>query len=49
MNLTELPGAELILPQLKDLQNGKTDTVGVSSFGLPLIATAPCPFWHSVE
>lgn len=28
MNLTELPGAELIFPGLKDLHNGKTDTVG---------------------
>lgn len=28
MNLTELPGAELILPGLKDLHNGKSDTVG---------------------
>ncbi len=28
MNLKALPGAELILPGLKDLQNGKNDTVG---------------------
>jgi hypothetical protein len=28
MNLNELPGAELILPGLKDLCNGETDTVG---------------------
>jgi hypothetical protein len=28
MNLNELPGAELILPGLDDLQNGKPDTVG---------------------
>ena len=28
MNLTELPGAELICPGLKDLHNGKADTVG---------------------
>jgi hypothetical protein len=28
MNLTELPGAELILPGLKDLHNGQADTNG---------------------
>jgi hypothetical protein len=28
MNLSELPGAELILPGLDDLRNGKTDTTG---------------------
>jgi hypothetical protein len=28
MNLNELPGAELILPGLDDLRNGKTKTVG---------------------
>ena len=28
MNLKELPGAELILPGLEDLHNGKSDTVG---------------------
>ncbi len=28
MNSAELPGAKLILPGLKDLHNGKTDTVG---------------------
>jgi hypothetical protein len=28
MNLSELPGAELILPGLDDLHNGKSDTVG---------------------
>lgn len=27
MNLEELPGAELILPSLEDLQKGKADTV----------------------
>ncbi|MDB9526136.1 hypothetical protein PN498_09075 [Oscillatoria sp. CS-180] len=27
MKLSALPGAELVLPGLKDLQNGKTDTV----------------------
>lgn len=28
MNLNELPGAEIILPGLEDLHNGKTNTVG---------------------
>jgi hypothetical protein len=28
MNLEELPGAELILPGIDDLHNGKTNTVG---------------------
>ncbi len=28
MNLNELPGAELILPGLDDLRNGKTNTIG---------------------
>lgn len=28
MTLNELPGAELILPGLKDIRNGKTDTIG---------------------
>lgn len=28
MNLSELPGAELILPGLEDLQRGETHTVG---------------------
>ena len=28
MDLKELPGAELILPGIKDLHNGKTNTVG---------------------
>lgn len=28
MNLNELPGAELILPGLDDLHNGKANTVG---------------------
>lgn len=28
MNLSELPGAELILPGLEDLHNGRVDTVG---------------------
>jgi hypothetical protein len=28
MNLSELPGAELILPGIDDLYNGKTNTVG---------------------
>ncbi len=28
MNLKELPGAELLLPGLEDLHNGKPDTVG---------------------
>jgi hypothetical protein len=28
MNLNELPGAELILPGLDDLDNGRTNTVG---------------------
>lgn len=28
MNLKELPGAELILPGIEDLHNGKTDTIG---------------------
>lgn len=28
MNLSELPGAELILPGLDELRNGKTNTVG---------------------
>jgi hypothetical protein len=28
MSLNELPGAELILPGLMDLHNGKTNTVG---------------------
>jgi hypothetical protein len=28
MNLTELPGAELILPGLKDLQEGRNNTIG---------------------
>ncbi|KYC35277.1 hypothetical protein WA1_08985 [Scytonema hofmannii PCC 7110] len=28
MNLNELPGAELILPGIDDLHNGKTNTVG---------------------
>ncbi len=28
MNLKELPGAELILPGIDDLHNGKTNTVG---------------------
>jgi hypothetical protein len=28
MNLDELPGAELILPGLDDLQKGETNTVG---------------------
>jgi hypothetical protein len=28
MNLSELPGAELILPGLKDLHNGETTTIG---------------------
>jgi hypothetical protein len=28
MNLSELPGSELILPGLDDLHNGKTHTVG---------------------
>ncbi|MEM1240168.1 MAG: hypothetical protein AAGI45_10045 [Cyanobacteria bacterium P01_H01_bin.26] len=28
MDLKELPGAELILPGLEDLHNGKSDTVG---------------------
>jgi hypothetical protein len=28
MNLSELPGAELILPGIDDLHNGQTNTVG---------------------
>jgi hypothetical protein len=28
VNLTELPGAELILPGLEDLRQGKADTIG---------------------
>jgi hypothetical protein len=28
MILNELPGAELILPGLEDLHNGKTNTIG---------------------
>jgi hypothetical protein len=28
MNLNQLPGAEIILPGIDDLRNGKTDTVG---------------------
>ena len=28
MDLKELPGAELILPGVEDLHNGKSDTVG---------------------
>jgi len=28
MNLNELPGAETILPGLKDLHNGECDTIG---------------------
>lgn len=28
MNLEELPGAEIILPGIDDLHNGKTNTVG---------------------
>ena len=28
MNLNDLPGAELILPGIDDLRQGKTDTVG---------------------
>ena len=28
MDLQELPGAELILPGLEDLHNGKSDTIG---------------------
>ena len=28
MNLEELPGAELILPGLDDLRQGRTNTVG---------------------
>jgi hypothetical protein len=28
MNLSELPGAELILPGLDDLRNGKTNSIG---------------------
>ncbi|WP_353930574.1 hypothetical protein WJM97_20260 [Okeanomitos corallinicola TIOX110] len=28
MNLNELPGAEIILPGLSDLQNGESNTIG---------------------
>jgi hypothetical protein len=28
MNLSDLPGSELILPGLDDLHNGKTNTIG---------------------
>jgi hypothetical protein len=28
MSLSELPGAEIILPGIDDLHNGKTDTIG---------------------
>ena len=28
MTLNELPGADLILPGLEDLRNGRTDTIG---------------------
>lgn len=28
MDLKELPGAELILPGVEDLRNGKSDTIG---------------------
>jgi hypothetical protein len=28
MNFDELPGAEIVLPGLKDLQNGECDTIG---------------------
>ena len=36
MNLEELPGAELILPGLDDIQNGKIDTVGALLIAIAL-------------
>lgn len=36
MNINALPGAELILPGLEDLQNGKNDTVGALLIAIAL-------------
>lgn len=36
MNLEELPGAELILPGLKDLRSGKNHTVGALLIAIAL-------------